>query len=177
MAPEVVATGSYGRKADIWSFGGFVIELLTGQPPWAVMGIRSTLDVYRLLLQTEEIPPLPAGCSDLARSFMLRALLRDQDRRPTARDLLGDAYVNLNPLDLLDMMQHVPTNGEARGAFADSEMLGGRESLSLKVVREIQKSRSLSPGKSAPEPPVDALFNVEQDEMLVSLPPDATCQA
>jgi serine/threonine protein kinase len=104
MAPEVVATGNFGCKADIWSFGGFVIELLTGEPPWAVLGIRSTLEIYRLLLQTTEIPPLPPNCSPMALKFISRALDRDQARRPSARELLGDDYVNLNPVDIVNNM-------------------------------------------------------------------------
>lgn len=35
MAPEVVKQTSYTRKADIWSVGCLVVEMLTGQHPWA----------------------------------------------------------------------------------------------------------------------------------------------
>ncbi|CAE7197013.1 mkkA, partial [Symbiodinium sp. CCMP2456] len=34
MAPEVVNQQPYGRKADIWSFGCVLIEMLTTRPPW-----------------------------------------------------------------------------------------------------------------------------------------------
>ena len=35
MAPEVVKQTSYTSKADIWSVGCLVVEMLTGERPWA----------------------------------------------------------------------------------------------------------------------------------------------
>lgn len=35
MAPEVVKQTSYTSKADIWSLGCLVVEMLTGAHPWA----------------------------------------------------------------------------------------------------------------------------------------------
>ena len=35
MAPEVVKQTAYTHKADIWSVGCLVVEMLTGTHPWA----------------------------------------------------------------------------------------------------------------------------------------------
>lgn len=35
MAPEVVKQTSHTKKADIWSVGCLVVEMLTGEHPWA----------------------------------------------------------------------------------------------------------------------------------------------
>lgn len=35
MAPEVVKQTGHTRKADIWSVGCLVVEMLTGEHPWA----------------------------------------------------------------------------------------------------------------------------------------------
>jgi serine/threonine protein kinase len=34
MAPEVVRQTAHTLKADIWSIGCLVVEMLTGQQPW-----------------------------------------------------------------------------------------------------------------------------------------------
>lgn len=35
MAPEIVKQTSYTSKADIWSVGCLVVEMLTGTHPWS----------------------------------------------------------------------------------------------------------------------------------------------
>jgi mitogen-activated protein kinase kinase kinase len=35
MAPEVVKQTAYTLKADIWSVGCLVVEMFTGEHPWA----------------------------------------------------------------------------------------------------------------------------------------------
>jgi serine/threonine protein kinase len=35
MAPEVVKQTGHTRKADIWSVGCLVVEMFTGEHPWA----------------------------------------------------------------------------------------------------------------------------------------------
>lgn len=34
MSPEAIQQKSAGRRSDVWSFGGFVLHMLTGQAPW-----------------------------------------------------------------------------------------------------------------------------------------------
>ena len=35
MAPEVVKQVAYTKKADIWSVGCLIVEMITGEHPWA----------------------------------------------------------------------------------------------------------------------------------------------
>ncbi|KAG5184776.1 kinase-like domain-containing protein [Tribonema minus] len=118
MAPEVVGTGKYGRKADTWSFGGTVLEMLTGAAPWSALGVASSRQVYKLLLQPNALPPLPQHASAAATSFMAACLaaaaagraaqpalaqltfparVRDQDLRPSVDEVLQHAFVTTQP--------------------------------------------------------------------------------
>jgi mitogen-activated protein kinase kinase kinase len=49
MAPEVVKQTSYTYKADIWSVGCLVVEMLTGQHPWAQLSQMQAIFKVRFL--------------------------------------------------------------------------------------------------------------------------------
>ncbi|GET88991.1 protein kinase, putative [Leishmania tarentolae] len=99
MAPEVVdASGDgsgYSYKADVWSVGCTVAEMLTGRPPWpcktsapaAIMMIASATGM------PTEIPEEEAtlGCLD----FMRQCFIRDPERRPTVQQLLQHPWIQV----------------------------------------------------------------------------------
>ena len=68
MAPEVVKQMRYTRKADIWSFGCLVIEMLTGTHPWPAIGQVEAL--YKI--GSYAIPEIPEEASDEGREFLLQ---------------------------------------------------------------------------------------------------------
>jgi eukaryotic-like serine/threonine-protein kinase len=77
MAPEQLRTANVDARADLWSLGALLYELLAGEPPFGV-GPAATL-VGRIL--SEDPPPLPSTVPpDLA--SVTRALLR---KSPAAR--------------------------------------------------------------------------------------------
>ena len=47
MAPEVMTGETYGRKTDVWSLGGLLIQMATGEPPWKCLSFQG---VPQLLL-------------------------------------------------------------------------------------------------------------------------------
>ena len=54
MAPEVVKQTGHTKKADIWSVGCLVVEMLTGEHPWAqltqmqaIFKVRSPLPLHK----------------------------------------------------------------------------------------------------------------------------------
>ncbi len=71
-APEILRGEPYTRFADIWSLGCLMIEMLTGVPPWHHE--KDKLRLLNLIAKTQTPPPLPAGISEEAASFLKQCL-------------------------------------------------------------------------------------------------------
>lgn len=67
MAPEVIKQNGYNTKADIWSFGIAMIELLTGNPPLSHLGPSSA---FEIISKTRYIPKLEGDYSKEAKAFI-----------------------------------------------------------------------------------------------------------
>ncbi|KZT58963.1 Pkinase-domain-containing protein [Calocera cornea HHB12733] len=91
MAPEVAMqkAGAYTRKADIWSIGCLVLEMLTGQRPWA------ELDQMQAMwkIGTKVKPTFPSDISANALDFLNKTLDPDPSNRPSAEELLQHPFV------------------------------------------------------------------------------------
>lgn len=85
MAPEVISMAGTSAAADIWSFGATVIELLTGDPPYAGLGSMGAL--YRIV--EDASVPLPPDISEDMKDFLRCCFQKDPSKRSTAKELLG----------------------------------------------------------------------------------------
>lgn len=110
MAPEIIELKGASAKSDIWSLGCTVIELLTGRPPYAEISngmsgsysalITSISDADNIVVMfrivDDAMPPIPEGCSDLARQFLLQCFNKEPSRRPGAELLFEHPWLKQN---------------------------------------------------------------------------------
>ncbi|KAJ7109416.1 kinase-like domain-containing protein [Mycena epipterygia] len=93
MAPEVVKQSGHTRKADIWSVGCLVVEMLTGEHPWATLTQMQAI----FKIGSSAKPAIPSDISSDAQDFLLRTFELDHEARPSAAELLQHAWVCKKP--------------------------------------------------------------------------------
>ena len=109
MAPEVIELKGASTKADIWSLGCTVIELLTGCPPyteiangmsgkWFVMEfvIFHSLIIFAVMfwIVEDDMPPIPEGSSAALQDFLQQCFNKDPTLRPSAELLCEHEWLN-----------------------------------------------------------------------------------
>jgi eukaryotic-like serine/threonine-protein kinase len=88
MAPEQIAAESIDARADLYSLGCILYELLVGHPPFVG---STTTEVVRAHLHAEPVPiskfrpDIPAEIDDL----VIRLLIKDPGRRPGHADIIA----------------------------------------------------------------------------------------
>jgi len=92
MAPEVAKRGeSYNHKADIWSLGITLIELIDGQPPLAELNAYGVM----LAIQRNEPPTVqyPKNMSANFLDFLSKCLVKEVIERWDTKSLLSHPFV------------------------------------------------------------------------------------
>jgi mitogen-activated protein kinase kinase kinase len=69
MAPEVIKQSGSGRKADIWSVGCVIVEMLTASHPWPEF--QNHLAAIMKIAMSNEIPEIPEGISSDGYDFIM----------------------------------------------------------------------------------------------------------
>ncbi|KAF4974904.1 hypothetical protein FZEAL_8234 [Fusarium zealandicum] len=85
MAPEVVKQTSYTRKADIWSLGCLVVEMMTGSHPFPDC---SQLQAIFKIGGGKAAPTIPEHASEEAKEFLAQTFEIDHNLRPSADQLI-----------------------------------------------------------------------------------------
>lgn len=89
MAPEVVKQTAYTSKADIWSLGCLVVEMLTGAHPWA--NLTQMQAIFRI--GSSGRPTVPDDISSEADDFLEQTFEIEHSARPSASELLAHPFI------------------------------------------------------------------------------------
>ncbi|KAF9551809.1 hypothetical protein EC957_004132 [Mortierella hygrophila] len=129
MAPEVIELKGASPASDIWSLGCTVVEMLTGQPPYAELLPLTTL--FRIV--EDERPPLPSNLSMDLLDFLCQCFQKDPSLRPSAGALGRHIWIKRNftsrelkPMDSLPYMKRKSMEPKERLVIAATlEVEGG----------------------------------------------------
>ena len=136
MAPELIRQEKQGRKADIWSVGGTVLNMFTGNPPWSSKGIDTAMALM-FYISNADSPPTeeyPDDASLALVEFLNRCFDFNEETRPTTDELLQFSFMFENKQS--DIKNDTSLNRHGSSALAEhiayteqqNSMLGKQQS-------------------------------------------------
>ena len=165
MAPEVILEGkTYDYKADIWSLGITVYEMVTGNPPYSQHDQLQAISI----IPKNQPPRLPdqAGYSPLLQEFVAVCLDEEPSDRIPADELARMRWIKTHakiPVSILTellVMYHKWTQA------------GGTRTSLLPPVQSIRAEETPQPEWQFEETPLDSPPSTQEAEAPISPPVD-----
>ncbi|KAJ2812831.1 Serine/threonine-protein kinase [Coemansia furcata] len=142
MAPEILHYEPYDAKADLWSIGAVIYEMMTGKPPFHA---SNHVELARVIERTNDSIVFPDEKQQLESGEGLDATLKDLVRRllrmnPGARMSFANFFAH-------PAMKWKPDNGDLVAQLPVAE---------AQAVAKAAAERPLTPSASMPK---DAIYN------------------
>jgi mitogen-activated protein kinase kinase kinase len=97
MAPEVVRQTAYTKKADIWSLGCLIVEMMTGSHPHP--NCTQLQAIFKIGASGGNAdnakPDLPPEATEAAKEFLNRTFELEHEKRPSAEELMGMTFCTM----------------------------------------------------------------------------------
>ncbi len=97
MAPEILSQNQYNAKADLWSVGAVLFEMVAGRPPFAAQNQVELLKVIKRPLQIPSDVELSRPCVAL----LQRLLKREPLERISFEDFFQDGFIDMKGSGIL----------------------------------------------------------------------------
>lgn len=98
MAPEILRYEKYNAKADLWSVGAVVFEMITGKPPFPA---ANHIELLKKIDQAQDVIELPPDVSPEIQSIIRLLLKRLPSDRLGFDDFFGHPALNIEPQPMI----------------------------------------------------------------------------
>jgi serine/threonine protein kinase len=99
LSPDAI-NGRYSVASDIWALGCTVLELVTGQRPWAHLGLESSTQIIFAIGLNPTPYPLPDSISPHLRDLLGTMLNLDPVARTDCSRLLAHSWFSIDAAEL-----------------------------------------------------------------------------
>ena len=119
MAPEVLAGKRYNEKADVWSMGTIIFQLITGNVPFEGSNPFQVLqNIMKGLIRF----PADVAISNNCKSLIHSLLLSNSEKRYSWKEYLEHPFVKTKPEEYLLYLREI--FGPNYGAVLSSPKIG-----------------------------------------------------
>eukprot|EP00826_Nyctotherus_ovalis_P059841 TRINITY_DN8359_c0_g2_i4.p1 TRINITY_DN8359_c0_g2~~TRINITY_DN8359_c0_g2_i4.p1 ORF type:complete len:351 (+),score=122.86 TRINITY_DN8359_c0_g2_i4:106-1158(+) len=158
MAPEVLQGRKYNEKADVWSMGTIIFQLITGTVPFKG---ENPYQVLQSIMRGIICFPANIVISDTCKSLIHSLLLADPEKRYFWKEYLEHPFVKTKPEEYLLYLREI--FGPNYGAVLASPMASIEQPGSTIAVAEKEAGKNLN-NRPANKKPGSVLFNNSRGE-------------
>jgi len=112
LAPELWENKKYSKKADVWSVGVLLYEMLALKRPYTAQNMRGLMEK----VLEGKFPPTPSHYSKEMQGLVAFILDRDPDKRPSMSQILQHSYMKEGMKLFLEAVEKSPKILEATKA-------------------------------------------------------------